>query len=495
MRSEWFIVLGPVLAGLALAGTTAAERMRPAKAIQDNKARQDSKKEGWIFDYSAMYGAAQSGDTARVKELLKKDPCLANCSFGGEDKLTPLHWATIRGHMDVMEVLIENGADIEARDRWGATPLLKATDLAVVKLLLRHGADFRVTNHRGYSVLHHAAYEGNMELAKLWIELGVDLEQLYAKGGTPLLCAASRDHNNVVELLLEKRAHIGACDNEGQTALHKAAWGNSVKVMKLLLARGMKTDVIDKAGETPLHEAARVGLRCFDSAVLLLSNGANVNIPDKQGRTALHHAVRDPNERLVRVLLEHGADPNVRDKFNRTPLWESVAVDNGPNIESVKLLLRAGAETDVIPYDAGCTELHQAVAMVRLDLVKLLLAHGADVNAGTVRVRYWLFRARQRGPWNRAPLHIAARALPVMNGRRAYALRRPRPLSKEIIVNGAARVEMVELLLSHGADINAVDTESKAPLDVAREHGNEEIAATLCQHGAKHGRELTPREP
>jgi ankyrin repeat protein len=439
---------------------------------------------------SHFMSAVQTGNLPRLQELLKKNPALINRTIDG---MTPLHWASTRGHVAVMELLISHGADIEARNKYGMTPLLLASKTEAAKVLLKNGADFKAISKDGFSVLHPAAYNGNIELAKLWIKKGVDIEQQYKYGGTALLCAARRDKKGVVELLLKEGASIYSRDSNGETALHKAAAGcdlaaaragigNSGETAEFLLEKGMEVNVRDNTGETPLHKVSQVSnSRFINSAKVLISKGADVNAKNNKGLTPLYFASQYKNTKLIKLLLENGADVNVRDEENRTPLYRSVqghwTQKNGGNIQDVKLLLQAGAKVNV-KLTGGGTPLHAAISKGRIDLVKLLIAYGADVNASSNPDR----RLHKVPPYRRTPLHIAA-GISALKERTYGVTEKTKPRD----AYQANSLAMVKLLLANGAKVNVRDSDGQTPLDIAKRMGYEDVAATLDKHGAKQG--------
>lgn len=226
-----------------------------------------------ILSHSDPLGdAVNHGDLAKVKELLKENPDLV----GGTDNQgnTPLHLAVTT---EVADVLLGNGANKNARNNDGETPLYWAArkgNAAVAELLLARGADANSKDQNGEDPLHMAALEG---------------------------------HKDVVAMLLASGADVNGKNRYGQEPLHLAATKSSTEVAELLLAKGADVNARDNDGETPLFVAATInyyGVTGYkDFVALLLAHGADANARNKNGEPPLKKARRD----VVELLRQHGA--------------------------------------------------------------------------------------------------------------------------------------------------------------------------------------------
>ena len=186
-----------------------------------------------------LYGASNSGDIEKVKDLLEKgaDPNLPNF-IGG----TPLVQAATNGHKEVCELLILKGANVNYSESIGGyTALLWAASnghQSVCELLISKGADVNTTNNDGYTALHWAALKGYYAICKLLIENGAKLNvQTKEYGWTPLICAAIDGHTDVCKLLVENGADVSIKDNKGDTALGAAIEGSHSETIKYLRTR------------------------------------------------------------------------------------------------------------------------------------------------------------------------------------------------------------------------------------------------------------------
>ncbi|KAH6890287.1 ankyrin repeat domain-containing protein [Thelonectria olida] len=156
--------------------------------------------------------------------------------------LTNLMAASYYGHRAVVNLLIEKGAHIEAKDMsYGQTPLMWAVEgehETVIKLLLEKGADIEVKDDAGQTSVSGAAVRGHETAVKLLLENGADIEATDHFGHTPLILAASQGHETTVKLLLEKGADINARDIGCCTPLSWATNRGHGAVAKLLLEKG-----------------------------------------------------------------------------------------------------------------------------------------------------------------------------------------------------------------------------------------------------------------
>jgi ankyrin repeat protein len=228
-------------------------------------------------------------DAARVIKFAISHGADVN-ALQGESRWTPLHSACYQGRGSVAEVFIDNGADVNAKDKHSHTPLyfaVRKKDIDTVKLLIAKGANVNVKEEKkgGASPLHAAIERRHPDMAKLLIAKGADLNARNNEGETPLFIASA--HRDLVELLLAKGADINARDNLGQTVLHAMIEKGPLEIAELLIAKGADINAKDKKGHTPLYIAVH---RDYEVAELLLRKGADGNIRTESGQTLLQLA-------------------------------------------------------------------------------------------------------------------------------------------------------------------------------------------------------------
>lgn len=228
----------------------------------------------------------------------------------------PLHNACSYGHLEVTELLIKHGANVNAADFWKFTPLHEAASKSkyeIVKLLLKHGADPLKKNRDGASPLD-LVRDNDQDVADL------------LRGNSALLDAAKKGNLVRIQRLVAPE-NINCRDALGRnsTPLHLAAGYNNYEVAEYLLENGADVNAQDKGGLIPLHNASSYGH--VDIAALLIKHKTKVNATDKWGFTPLHEAASKSRTQLCALLLAHGADPFTKNQEGQTPIAIATAED------------------------------------------------------------------------------------------------------------------------------------------------------------------------
>jgi ankyrin repeat protein len=188
-----------------------------------------------------IHDAARKGDLAKVQALVKENPSLVSST----DKMgdTPLHLAAQNDRANVVEFLLANGADVNARNNNGSsTPL----DLALscinhkdtLPLLLAHGADVNLKNSSGVTPMEATAMRGSKDDMAVLLAHGADVNAADVQGHTALIWAILFGHTDVALLLIDSNADVNAKDGQGNTPLHLAMIHDNTKVVALLRQHG-----------------------------------------------------------------------------------------------------------------------------------------------------------------------------------------------------------------------------------------------------------------
>ena len=392
--------------------------------------------------------AAAKADLAEVRALIQQGQDV-NAPYG--DGATALHWAVHWDHQEMAKLLVRAGAAVNAANDLGVTPLWLASEngsAAMVERLLKAGANPNVALASGETPLMAAALSGNAPLVELLLAAGADVSAKEKRQGqTALMWAASQKQTRVAQVLVASGADLRARTNEWMEYVQFAG-GSTLGV----LGGDVKLPQHRNGGYTPLMFSARSG--DVETAKVFLAAGADINEPTGSGTTPLVVAAHSGFGTFGAFLLDRGADPN----------------------------LAAG----------GYTALHAAILRSDLNLVKALLAHGADPNAliekatpvGRSSDDYALTLSLigatpfwQAASYNDLEIMRALVAgganprLTTPDGRTALAAAmRPtgRGKRRSASANERTILEAVELIVDQHVDVNAVDDNSgDTPLHIA----------------------------
>ncbi len=432
---------------------------------------------------------------------------LAAVSLGAESRLLEAVKADNRA---AVRELIRSRADVNAADADGTTALTwasEADDLEMAQMLLRGGANPRTANRYGVTPLSQAATNRNAAMADALLKAGADARASLPGGQTVLMTAARTGNPEVVKLLLAHGADPNARESTyGETALMFAAAENHAAAAEALLARGadvnVRTRTLDLPQDrfglegvltilphgswTPLMYAARQG--SLEAARTLVATGADLDATDPDGTTALMLAIINGHYDTAALLAEKGANPNLADKAGMAALY-------------------AAADMNTLGEVYGRPARPSTSKLSALDLMKLLLAHGANPNARLTSPT--LQRAHTPGegtlaegstPLMRAAKNGDAAAMRLLLEHGADpALTQKNHTTALMLAAGYGRglgvfakdygteadlLEGVKLLVAHGVDVNAVNDNGQSAIHFAAQAADG-IVRFLAEHGAK----------
>lgn len=329
-----------------------------------------------------LHHAVSVGNAEMVELLISKG---ADVNLKGQFDRVPLHYANKKG---MAKILLAHGAVVDAPTNYGETPLHwaahgvngfgKQVDLIeFAETLIANGADVNKKTGEGRSYrtpLSYAAEANNLPVARVLLAHGADVE---GGGSSPLSYAGSNgDFVEMAQFLVENGAKV----NQPSPLMTAAGRGN-IKVVNYLLAQGADQNAADRAGFTALYSAAGSDYG-LSTAAALLSHGAKPNAKNMHGGTALHQAASQGAIKVIELLLANKADVNAGDNEGYTPLHGAVSYGKNDTRKTVvEILLKSGANVNAKTTRDGETPFHKAIDRGDVEIVKLLLNYGADVNA------------------------------------------------------------------------------------------------------------------
>ena len=412
---------------------------------------------------STVADAAERRAVEALKSLVMEG---ADVDAPQPDGATALHWVAHWDDVATASELLSAGADPNAANDYGVTPLLLAAEngsAEMVAALLHAGANPKAALPNGQTVLMTAVRAGSVEAVETLLSAGAVVNSTQAsKQQTALMWAIAQRHADVARVLVESGADVEARTTSGFTPLLFAAREGDIGTARLLLEKGVDVNESSSDGATPLLTATARGH--VDFALFLLEHGA---LPEgnvaEAGYTPLHWAVtsfetapmtypgielpgewaamggipdRSAKLTLITALIERGADVNAR---------------------TTKRLLHQAAPgaTRLSSPGSGVTPFLAAAASADAEVMRLLVAHGADPLAASTN--------------NETAMMLAAAS----------------DKDVSILLDETRRLEVVRLALELGVDLEAAETgRGRRALHLAARNGLHDIIAFLVEHGA-----------
>ena len=291
--------------------------------------------------------ACQNNALEIVKMLLDNG---ANPNIGNQKNITPLHFSAALGAVSIVNLLVKAGADVNCTDNNGITPLMymviKEKTAAVLGFIKNPEVDVHIKDNAGRTAAMYAVCVKQQQLAKALLPLmGTDTDDADIEGFTMLHYACQYGQVEIAKLLLEKNqvkensGSVNRASNVGETPLMMAARASNLVIVKLLLAAGAAADCSNRKGDTALHLAAVLGNVPLGKA--LLAAGADIDAKTLEGQTPLMYAVIKGKSDFAQMLILDNADVNAADNLQGNALSYAIQAEL-PQI--VELLLEAGAE-------------------------------------------------------------------------------------------------------------------------------------------------------
>jgi ankyrin repeat protein len=413
------------------------------------------------------------------------------------DGTRPIHWAVYKVDYELIDALIAKKAKVDVTNAFGSTPLAEAVKLAdarMVKMLLDAAAPVEGANEDGQTALMLAIKTAELPIVEMLVKAGANVNTVEKfQKQTPLMWAAAAPKNAsaMTKLLLSKGADVKA------RALY-SDWPNQISSEPRAQYRPV-------GGLTALLYATRNG--CYDCVEALIGSGADVNVPTPEGVTPLMVALDNDHNDVAKLLLDRGANPHLSDWWGRTALY--IVIDRKESAGARGGRGGAGREA---PARQG--------AALSMDMINRLLAADVDVNAemnmhrpsrGGNSGRFAeeqlntgttpLFRATQGGDMEVIQALLAKGANPNINAMGFTPFLLAAGVDPSGRAGGAPNTLLLDLMIEHGADLNAQvtgtrtysmrisyhpppDQEGATALHVAAQAGRMDLVRYLLDKGA-----------
>lgn len=382
-------------------------------------------------EVTPLHVATESESVLAAQVLLQYGANIEATDVSGQ---TPLATAAEKdgGIFSMVQLLLGIGSNVHTTDKFGQTPLMRAVEHSyisqstnVVETLLEHGSSVNATDHHGRSPLHFLCPDAQVEICELLLDHGANVNLPDDNGETPLHVAASCD-TGIVESLLERGADVKTLDRENRTPLHAAAYEGDCESVELLIQHGSDVHLADSRGWLPLHFAAAGNN--VDNAEILIENGSNIAAVDINGRSALYVAAKNGYRPMVEFMIDHESDFNARDFKGQTVLgaMDKCNWTEYRGWDVLEYYIENGGDVYAIDDATGRTTLHFAVTHQFVSTVDNLLDQGLELEA--------------RDKKGETPLHRAA---------------------------ASGSQEMIQHLVERGADLTAVNDKGQTPLLVS----------------------------
>lgn len=421
-----------------LQNAIAEKNVQLAELLLQNGADADIKNER---GQTILYGEVNKANNLEIIKLLVRYGADINAidNYG----IPVISRAVLSRDINIIRFMIDNGADIESAESPDKGSQYNPIDLLyypiiegrldIVKLLLENGAKVSLEDRPG-NVLSTTVARGNLHMAQFLIEYGIDVNARSHGGKTALFFSKTR---RMTQFLIDNGAEVNAKDDDFIiTPLFEAAQWQNAAWATTLISNGAEVNVRDDDGKTPLFNASTIEI-----AQLLIDHGADLNVKDRYGLKPLYMAIRNKRNDVAKFLIDNGADIKAKTNENRATLYQASTK------ELAKLLIDGGADINAKDI-SGHTALFYATSRGNIDLMQFLIDNGAKLNA-----RDFSHPNPFKNPLAKAIglRNIAAIKLLVANGADVDTTTRraDNPLMLAIIEQDR---EIIQLLLDLGAD-------------------------------------------
>ncbi len=347
----------------------------------------------------ALHHAARLGSVDMVELLIQSGADPDFTTFGWQ---TPAYWiARKTGNHDVATIISKNSrlsyGAVQSNDSYDPSVRDKLSLIYTEFLLNKRNvnANSAVWNLHGRKVtlLEKRLRSSNVTAGSIWAIIkakdGANVNQLFSDGSTSIEHAIRIDHGEflILKLLLEAGADPNQLFSDGSTSIEHAIRidHGEFLVLKQLLEAGADPNVVSHSDRHQGKTMLEIAITTNNIDIILLLKGYGVYVPpfviDDQLEHYMHNSLHHSYKYKLKQLLEAGADPNLHLSNGRTPIEHVIASElpGGGGYELIELLLEAGADPNVVLGSKGKTILNLAVATQHFDLFQLFEKYGAEI--------------------------------------------------------------------------------------------------------------------
>ncbi|CAM8640835.1 Ankyrin repeats (many copies) [Oxalobacteraceae bacterium] len=284
--------------------------------------------------YDRLTNAIIERDAETVKNMIKQDPDLVTKRY--EDELPPLFNAIAHNKgkyyegAEIINLLIDAGGLQDNKSKFATEMLALAINrgyLELAELMVNTGVDLNPTRAKGLSPLIEAIREGYSDFAEALIKKGSDVNHTYLNGETALQQALISKNTNIVRFLVQNGLNINSTDKDGLSPLMKACMSESTDIAEVLIENGAQVDFqIGKNNTALMHAVENENIELIE---LLLKNTKNINLENNEGETALILAAQSGDSKIASLLIEAGASIDLLTSSGESALSVACEFDSG----------------------------------------------------------------------------------------------------------------------------------------------------------------------